>query len=235
MLRRVFTMAQFLKHIGKHGDRKVAVIFRQLPNEEHMALVVYTQLLNQNIHDPLIACIESSIGQQSRELAEALNRTHTKDGKIILQTLHAEGMLKKINTDQIVMTPTPGATIRLNELNKLLNEMEQGEEAVKKMAEIDASQGLQDPRDIARRVRESERSKSANPITSKENVGALDNTDLAANLRQQASRMELEARGLLAESQRLQKEAAALDGTVSVEVPVVKSQRGRKKSTVAQG
>jgi len=63
----------------------------------------------------------------------------------------------------------------------------------------------------------------------------LDNTDLAANLRQQASRMELEARGLLAESQRLQKEAAALDGTVSVEVPVVKSQRGRKKSTVAQG
>ena len=44
----------FLRHVGKHGDRKVAVIFREVPNEEHMCLVCYPQLLNQNIHDPLI-------------------------------------------------------------------------------------------------------------------------------------------------------------------------------------
>ena len=41
-------MAAFLRHVGKHGDRKVAVVFREVPGEPHMALVVYTELLNQN-------------------------------------------------------------------------------------------------------------------------------------------------------------------------------------------
>ena len=74
----------FLRHVGKHGDRKVAVIFREVPNEEHMCLVVYPQLLNANIHDPLMATIESDIGQNSEELADALNRQYTKSGDRIL-------------------------------------------------------------------------------------------------------------------------------------------------------
>ena len=28
-----------IKHIGKHGDRKVAIVFREVPGEEHMTLV----------------------------------------------------------------------------------------------------------------------------------------------------------------------------------------------------
>ena len=78
----------FLRHVGKHGDRKIAVIFREVPNEEHMCLVTYTQLLNQNIHDPLMATIESDIGQESEQLADALNRQYTKSGDRILQVLH---------------------------------------------------------------------------------------------------------------------------------------------------
>jgi len=34
-----------IKHIGKHSDRKVAIIFREVPNEEHMALVIYPDTL----------------------------------------------------------------------------------------------------------------------------------------------------------------------------------------------
>jgi hypothetical protein len=143
----------FLRHIGKHGDRKVAVIFREVPGEPHMCLVTYPELLNQHIHDPLMACIESDIGQHSKNLADALNRTHTKDGTIILQKLHAEGMLKKINTEQVVMTPSPNTKIKLNELNTILDEMEQGESAVKKLQEMDDSLGLQDPVDVAKRMR----------------------------------------------------------------------------------
>ena len=26
----------FLRHVGKHGDRKVAVVFREVPGEAHM-------------------------------------------------------------------------------------------------------------------------------------------------------------------------------------------------------
>ena len=75
----------FLRHVGKHGDRKVAVVFREVPGEPHMCLVVYTELLNQHIHDPLVRCIESDIGQNSEDLADALNRSYTVDGKPILQ------------------------------------------------------------------------------------------------------------------------------------------------------
>ena len=53
----------FLRHVGKHGDRKVAVVFREVPGEVHMCLVTYTETLNQHIHDPLIKCIDSDIGQ----------------------------------------------------------------------------------------------------------------------------------------------------------------------------
>lgn len=196
----------FLRHVGKHGDRKVAVIFREVPGEPHMCLVTYTETLGQNIHDPLVKCIESDIGQNSENLADALNRTYAKDGKIILQALHAEGMLKKIRTELVVMTPQPGTMIKLDELNKLLNEMKQGEDAVKKLADMDASMGLQDPVDVARRLRGD---KNKAPVQATGDT--LGDQTLANNLRQQAERMQREAKGLLAEVDRLLKEAAALD------------------------
>jgi hypothetical protein len=196
----------FLRHVGKHGDRKVAVVFREVPGEPHMALIVYTELLNQNIHDPMMTCIESDAGQNSENLADALNRSYTKDGQIILQKLHAEGMLKKIQTEHVVMTPQPSVQIKLNELNKILDEMKQGEDAVKKLAEMDASMGLQDPVDVARRLRGDQKKASVQATGD-----ALGDQTLATSLRQQAERMEREAKGLLAEAARLSQEAASLD------------------------
>jgi hypothetical protein len=169
-----------------------------------MCLVAYTELLNQHIHDPLVRCIESDIGQNSENLADALNRTYTNDGKIILQVLHSEGMLKKVNTELIVMTPQPNTKIKLSELNKILDEMKQGEEAVKKLAEMDQSLGLQDPRDVMRRMR-------GTPDQVQSTGDTLGDQTLANNLRQQAEKMDREAKGLLAEAQRLLKEAASLD------------------------
>ena len=143
----------FLRHVGKHNDRKVAVIFREVPGESHMCLVAYTETLNMHIHDPLIKCIESDIGQNSQNLADALHRSYTKDGKPILQTLHLEGQLKKVQTAQIVMTPQPNTQIRLDELNKILDEMQQGEEAVKRLAEMDKSMGMQTKSEVIRKMR----------------------------------------------------------------------------------
>lgn len=211
-------MAKFIRHVGKHGDRKVAVIFREIPNETHMCLVVYTELLNQNIHDPLLAAIESPQGQNAPNLADELNRTYTKDGKIILQVLHHEGMLKKIQTNQVVMTPSPNQQVRLNELNSILDEMEKGEAAVQRLAEIDASRGLQDPRDVAKRMRGEKTVQLPPNKTATKTPGALDNTDLASNLRAQASRMSAEAKGLMAESERLLKEASQLEGVLQESV-----------------
>ncbi len=231
---------QFLRHVGKHGDRKVAVIFREVPGEPHMCLVTYTELLNQHIHDPMVQCIESDIGQSSQDLADALNRTFTRDGRPILGVLHAEGQLKKVNTENILMTPQPNVRIKLSELNKILDEMKQGEEAVRKLAELDKSSGMQDPADVARRMRGDrlppqlqENRVTEQPMQNTQNI--LGDNQLANNLRQQAAKMAAEAKGLLAESDRLMKEASQMDPSFlgreqsvpSVEVNPVVKRRGR--------
>jgi hypothetical protein len=219
----------FLRHVGKHGDRKVAVVFREVPGEVHMCLVTYTETLNQHIHDPLIKCIDSDIGQNSEHLADALNRTYAKDGRPILQVLHLEGQLKKVQTSQIVMTPAPNQTIRLDELNKILDEMQQGESAVKRLQEMDQSRGLQDPADVVRRMRGNQ-----NPVTPTGDL--LGDQALAKQRLDQAQRMEREAKGLLAEAQRLMDEAKTLDPTVepvpAVEVTPTKARKTRAKVSV---
>lgn len=223
----------FLRHVGKQGDRKVAVVFREVPGEPHMALVVYTETLNRNIHDPLVKCIESDIGQNSENLAEALNRTFTTDGQIILQKLHAEGMLKKVQTELVVMTPAPNTRIKLNELNKILDEMKMGEEAVKKLADMDSQMGIQDPAAVARRMRgDVVPGLDASPIQA--SGDALGDAALAANLRQQAERMSSDARGLLAEANRLIEQARGLDPAAKISSTMdstpIKT-RGRPKKT----
>jgi len=223
----------FLKHVGKHGDRKVAIIFREVPGEPHMCLVTYTETLNQHIHDPLIRCIESDIGQHAESLSDALNRTLGMDGQPILFTLHREGLLKKVQTENIVVTPNSNTKIKLNELNKILTEMRQGEDAVKRMAEIDQSRGLQTPSDVARRMRESKtrdaKVPSTQPLIAPSNDALGDNV-IANNLRQQAQKMEAEAKGLLAESARLMSEAAAMDPAKPVAKKTTKAKAKAKVS-----
>jgi hypothetical protein len=236
----------FIRHVGKIGDRKVAIIFREIPNEPHMCLVTYTETLNMHVHDPMMQTIESDIGQNSSNLADALNRTYTKDGKIILQVLHSEGLLKKVQTSQVIVTPSSNTKIKLDELNKILDEMQQGEAAVKRLADIDNSRGIQDIGDVARRMRGDKKPEVTVPTTVD---GILGDSVLANNLRSQAAKMEAEAKGLLAESARLQKEAYSIEGispvsektktktkTKTVETPVeTTKKRGRpaKSSVIA--
>jgi hypothetical protein len=220
----------FLKHVGKHGDRKVAIIFREVPGESHMCLVTYTETLNQHIHDPLIRCIESDIGQNSEHLADALNRTYTQDGKPILQVLHLEGQLKKVQTSQILMTPSPNQLIRLDELNKILDEMKLGEDAVKRMAELDKSRGIQDPATVARKMRGTK--DATVPKGLQASGDALGDAAIASNLRQQAAKMDIEAKGLMAEAARLHKEAAQLEG-VTAETATKPKKTTTKKTKVS--
>ena len=216
----------FTRHVGKHGDRKVAIVFREVPNEVHMCLVTYTETLNQHVHDPLIKCIESDIGQNSEHLADALNRTYAKDGRPILQVLHLEGQLKKVQTSAIVMTPSPNQTIRLDELNKILDEMQQGESAVKRLQELDDSRGMQDPADVVRRMRGNQ-----NPVTP--TGDALGDASLAKQRLEQAQKMEREAKGLLAEAKRLTDEAKSLDPTIA-QPAVIETKPGKIKKPRAK-
>jgi hypothetical protein len=126
------------------------------------------------------------------------------------------------------MTPQPGTKIRLDELNKLLDEMKQGEDAVRKLADMDASMGLQDPVDVAKRLR-GDKPKQQAPVQA--TGDAMGDQALANNLRQQAERMEREAKGLLAEATRLQKEAASLDPVKAAAPKVKKTTKAKTKVT----
>ena len=231
----------FMKHVGKHGDRKVCILFRQVPGEDHMALVIYPDTLHAHWQDSIQKALESDVAQQSEELADALHRAYLPDGRPILETLHQERMIKKLRTADIIVTPTAEAKIRLDELNKMLNEMKQGEQAIKKMAENDASRGMVAPE--VKRKAEAEYKASQAP---KSDVftppplkagqdGALSDRDIAANMLAQAKAMEVNARAMVAEAARMKKDAERMDPTVSARaatpVPVTESVVTPKKRT----
>lgn len=204
-----------LKHVGKHNDRKVVILFRQVPAEDHMALVVYSDLLPRLIHDEVMRCLESAVGQQAKEFSDALFRVTMADGRNALQALHGEGFIKKVPTNQIIVTPTTNASVRLDELNNILNEMAKGEEAVKKLAELDASQGATGKQKAkGRDVGEPVKTTSAD-VNAKLNE-VLSDADLAKERLVQAEKMKSEASMLLAEAERLMAEAQQLDPSAKV-------------------
>lgn len=219
-----------LKHVGRHGDRKVAIIFREIPGEDHMCLVIYPDVLPTHIHDTVMKVLESPVGQAESVLANALHRNLLPDGRPILESLHREGMLKKVSTNQIIVTPTPASSVKLDELNRLIKEMESGDDARKRMAELDANAGLVDPavkreqeREFKRRRLEEEaaRARQGMPPVQADATNALDDKTLAANMVAQAKRMEQEARGMIAEAARMKKEAERMfPGVVPVEAVV---------------
>ena len=189
-----------LKHVGRHGDRKVAIVFREIPNEDHMCLVIYPDVLPTHIHNSVMSVLESAPGQQATNLADVFHRNLLPDGRNILQTLHAEGMLKKIATNQVILTPTPTSSVKLDEVNKLVREMESGEQALKRMQEIDQNSGLVDPnvkREAERAFkrqqleRDAANARAGIPPVQATQDGALDDRALAANMLSQAQRMEI--------------------------------------------
>jgi hypothetical protein len=196
----------FLKHVGKHSGRNVAILYRQVPNEDHMCLVVYPEVLPAPWHDAIMKVIESDIGQQAEELANALHRNLLPDGRAILETLHLEKMIKKVRTADVTVTPSPNAKIRLDELNTMLNEMKQGEAAIKRLAESDASRGMVAP-EVKRSAEAAYKATQQPGYQAPAADSGLDDRTLAANMLTQAQRMESEAKGLLAEAARMKKDA----------------------------
>lgn len=221
-----------LKHIGRHGDRKVAILFREVPGEDHMCLVVYPEVLPTHIHDSIMRTLESEVGQQATNLAEALHRNLLPDGRPQLEALHKEGMIKKVPTNQVIVTPTSQSSVKLDELNKIVREMESGDQAHKRLQELDRNTGFVDPAQKRKAEAEYKRSQerqaqnTAAPVQAPLN-GALDDKALAGDMVAQAKRMEAEARSMIAEAARMKKDAERMfPGAVPKEATVTVSADG---------
>jgi len=223
-----------LKHVAKHNDKKTVLLFREVPGDDHMCLVAYSDLLPRLVHDEIMKVLESPSGQAAENFADALFRNIMADGRNTLEVLHREGFIKKVPTNQVVVTPGGKSNVRLDELNTILNEMKQGEDAIKKMAELDAGAGMSgkmnknrkiEPREVG--VPNNSRSKPVNVPANE----ALTDLDLAQQRLDQAERMRESAKQLLAEAARLAEEAAGM--TLST-APTPKAKRTNVKKAKVQ-
>ena len=208
-----------IKHVGRQGDKKVVVVFREVPEEEHMALVVYPDQLQQNLHDDLMNAIQSVKGQEAKDLGNALHGITGTNGRTILNTIHSERFMKKVRTQDIIMIPQPNNPgVRLDELNKIIRDLDTGSEAAGKLADLDANAGLADPDKKAAGIAASQA----------QTGGALTDEAIAANLVQQADQMRAQMASLEAEATRLLEEAQSLNPALKP-----KAKRGRKPAAKA--
>lgn len=193
-----------LKHVGKHNNQKVVIVFRQLPGEEDQALITYPNSLPSLLHDEMMKCLESEAGQASNEFNEVLFRTLMADGNSILSSLHVGGFLTRVKTNTVTVTPTTNSNedIKLDNLNSLIKQIKAGEPMGRDLGEPMA------------------------PPT--EQAQVLGDEDLAKQRLDQATKMKLEAKRLIEEADRLEKEAHSLAPT-----HVTKPKKTTKKQTVA--
>lgn len=111
-----------MKHVGKmkNNGAKVVIIYRTLPGDSSSALVVGTGTLGSLYHDALMNLVQDNEGQAANEFADILAVRKFPDGSNMLEWLHLNGHLKKVPTEGVLMTPTPQASLALNELNQLI-------------------------------------------------------------------------------------------------------------------
>jgi len=120
--------------------------------------------------------------------------------------------------------------VRLDELNTILNEMDKGEEAIKKMADLDKNAGMSNKRREPKEVGANPASRTAQVETTGVAItDVLTDDQLASQRVAQAAKMKLDAQALLAEAARLETEAATLsptktDGTTKPKKTVRKKQ-----------
>lgn len=205
-------MARSLKHIGrmKNTGAKVLVVFRTLPGESNMALVLPVANLQDVYHDAIMTLVETDQAQDAFEFGEIMHIRPFPDGRPMLRAMQADGRLSKVPTDMVIMTPTTTNSIVLADLNVLIAEQKNctidelcnfvsgapsAKSEVKEVAKVKDLEPNVDP-DIPTPVR-------AQASTTE----ALSDKDLAKSFRSQADAMYKEAA-------RLRKEADALDPPV---------------------
>lgn len=113
------------RHIGrlKNTDRRIVVVFLQIPNKEDHALVVDTDSLPDSFHDALMHVVDSIEGQQTPILANILNRRILPDtGQDIMSSLHVRGFMQAQPISNILMFPRPNMPMPLEDIIKMMKQ-----------------------------------------------------------------------------------------------------------------
>lgn len=216
-------MANFFKHVGTHRNKKVVIVQRQIPTEEHMCSVIYTEIIPSKYHDDIMQVLESPEGQAENDFWKVLRRRTSYDGVPLLDAIAREGFLKKAATNEVIVRPNSSSNVRLDELNQILEQVGRGDHARKELERLENESGYKNPEQTRQTVQESA------PVP-KTNDGVLDDSALAKINIEQAENMKAQASQLEAEAQRLMNEAYELDPSLAPQKTKRKSRATTKKS-----
>jgi hypothetical protein len=177
-------MAKSLKHVGQliNTQKRVVVVFREVPDEPDNCLVVDTESLPDWMHDDVIRAVESPGAQNSSNFYDYAGRTVFTDGSNMLQSLHSRGLLQKQATANVMMIPNRSTKIRLDELNTIIREQTGNEPVVSDKTDDLGMAG-----------------KDVNPTAPNTNE-VISDTDIAKNMLTQAEQFESEAKRLREEA-----------------------------------
>jgi hypothetical protein len=183
-----------IKHVGRivSNGRKCIVVFRTLPGDAFSALVVMTESLSESYHDSLINLVESNAAQVSNELSEVLARAVFSDGSTMLPSLHVKGLLTKVPTSQVEMTPNSSANILLSQLNQIIAE-QRGVSVQDLAIQPDAPNPNTEVKEIASAQDISPKQGNTDPIIDQKNDEPLTDEQLAKKYRSDADRLSKEA------------------------------------------
>jgi hypothetical protein len=149
------------------------------------------------------------------DTSDYLFRQVFNDGTNMLNTLHQKGWMVKVPTKSVAMTPKPGVTINLVDLNREL----------KQISNTQAAAGTRSS-DIATTA------PANNP------PGVITDEALASKYRAQANQFELEVKRLREEAEKLDPKGAAAVAPVSPtqlsKVATEVAKRGRGRPSKAQ-
>jgi hypothetical protein len=213
-----------LKHIGRiqNTGAKVLVVFRTLPGESNMALVLPVAQLPDQYHDAIMTLVETEQAQDAFEFGEIMHIRPFPDGRPMLRAMQADGRLTKVPTDSVMMTPTTNDTVLLANLNTLIAEQKNCtiDDLCTFVAGAPAIKPAVNDIDTVNDMTPAVDSDIPAPIRAQANTNtALSDRDLAKSYRSQADAMYKEAA-------RLRKEADSLD-------PVIKKTKKVEESVDA--
>jgi hypothetical protein len=139
------------KHLGvmKNTGVRVAVVFREMPDDAEHCLVAELDRMPDKYHDAMYEFINSQAAQRSNDLYEMLHSRNFPDGNNALSGLHTNNLMRKVAVDDVEMTVQPHAKVPLRMINEQIALAAGTKEVV---AEEVQEPVVTDPTDEARRL-----------------------------------------------------------------------------------
>lgn len=105
--------------VSKNTGSNVIVIYRSLPDAPNKCLVLFKDSLPDTLSTNVLTLV-NGVGQKSLDLYDVMDKMGIVEGRHMLTVLHNYGLLKPLQTNEVVMHVGGGQTIRLDELNSIL-------------------------------------------------------------------------------------------------------------------